>query len=355
MNQPQLPVNQSAFVRQVSIAVGLTLFFVLLVWLLGVSFNILLLLLSAILVALPLRAGAVWLSRKTRWPEGVSLAVVSLTVVGVLVGVGMLVAPAVSEQADQLQQELPKVIQNAKQQLAQSSIGRQLVKQIPESPRQMLEKGGGGSKMATQAFGVLSGVFGAFADVYIVFFLALFLAAQPKLYTEGIVSLIPPAARQRTRHILDKLNDSLLSWLGGTLLSMIIVGVLSGLGLWLLGVRLAGILALFAALITFIPNLGPVLALVPALLFALLDGPQQALYVFILYFVIQAVESNLVTPIIQKRMNDIPPALLLVMQIIVGAFAGTLGLVMAAPLLVIGMVLVKMIYQEEILGDEPAN
>ncbi len=246
------------------------------------------------------------------------------------------------------------MIRNAKQQLGQSPLGQQLVGQIPESPQKLFQDGGG-NKLATQAFGVISTTFGVLADIYIVFFLALFLAAQPQLYVDGLVGLVPPAGRKRTRHILDKLNEALLGWLGGTLLSMAIVGVLSGLGLWLLGVRLAGILALFAALITFIPNLGPILALVPALLFALLDGPQQALYVGLLYVGIQAVESNVITPIIQKRLNDIPPALLLLMQIIVGLFAGTLGLVLAAPLLVILMVLVKTIYQEDILGDEPTN
>lgn len=86
---------------------------------------------------------------------------------------------------------------------------------------------------------------------------------------------------------------------------------------------------------------------------ALLDGPQQALYVGLVYVGIQTVESNIITRLIQKRLNDIPPALLLLVQVIVGAFAGTLGLVMAAPLLVIGVTLVKTIYQEDILGDEP--
>lgn len=352
MNQSQPPLTQPKFVRRVCLVVGITIFFILLVWLLGTSFDILLLLLSAVLIALPLRAGAGWLSRKTRWPEGVSLAVVGLGVVGLLVGVGALVAPLVAEQAEELQKELPNVLENARRQLEQTSLGRQVVDRLPESPDKLLAEGNGGRKLAGRALGVVSTTFGALANVYIVFFLALFLAAQPSLYVNGFVSLMPPASRQRTRHILAKLTESLLGWLGGTLLSMTIVGILSGLGLWLLGVRLAGILALFAALITFIPNLGPILALVPALLFALLDGPQQALYVLLLYVGIQTVESNLITPIIQKRLNDIPPALLLIAQVIVGAFAGTLGLVMAAPMLVILMALVNMIYREDILGDE---
>ncbi|MEZ0483142.1 AI-2E family transporter [Fibrella aquatica] len=345
------PVDHRVFVQRVCIAVGITLFFIGLIWLLGSSFNVLLLLLAGVLIALPLRAAARWISHKTRWSVGLSLGVVGLLLLGLLTGVGTLVAPQIGEQITQLQEELPKVLQNAKKQLEQSSIGRQLVDQLPDSPQQLV-KDGGGSKLANRAFGVASTTFGALADFYIVFFISLFLAAQPTLYVDGIVGLVPPAGRQRARHILDKLGTSLLGWLAGTVMSMSIVGILSGLGLWLLDVRLAGILALFAALITFIPNLGPILALIPAVLFALLDGPQQALYVIILYVTIQAVESNIITPIIQKRLNDIPPALLLVVQVVIGAFAGTLGLVMAAPLLVITMVLVKTLYQEDMLGDK---
>lgn len=349
MNQP--PLSQADFVRRVCIVVGITVSGVLFVWLLGASFDILLLLLSAMLIALPLRAGANWLARKTGWSESISLAVVGLGVMGVLIGVGALVAPLVGEQARELQKELPNVLQNARRQLEQTSLGSQLVDRIPESPEKLMEEGSGGSKLAGRALGVVSTTFGVVTDFYVVFFLALFLAAQPAMYVDGFVLLIPPAGRQRARHVLDKLNESLLGWLAGTLLSMAIVGILSGVGLWLLGVRLAGILALFAALITFIPNLGPILALIPALLFALLDGPQQAFYVLLLYVGIQTVESNIITPIIQRRLNDIPPALLLLVQIIVGAFAGTLGLAMAAPLLVILLVLVKMLYIQDGLGD----
>ncbi|MEZ0612435.1 AI-2E family transporter [Fibrella sp. WM1] len=351
MDQSQLPPSQSDFVRRVCIAVGITLLFIGIVWLLGAAFDILLLLLAGVLVAVPMRAAARWVSRKTRWPEGRSLLVVGLVLVGTLVGIGTLVAPQIGAQAQELQKELPNVLQNARRQLEQTSWGRQLVDQIPQSPDKILEGGGGGRRLAGRVFGVVSGTINTFTDLYVVFFLALFLMAEPKLYVNGLVSLVPPAGRQRARHILARIDADLLGWLLGTLCSMAIVGILSYVGLSLLGVPLAGILALFAALITFIPNLGPVLALIPALLFALLDGPQQALYVLGLYVAIQFVESNLVTPLIQKKLNDIPPALLLTAQLIIGAFAGTLGLIMAAPLLVIGMVLVKTLYVQYSLDN----
>lgn len=351
MNQPQPTPERMSFARHIGIAVGIITLTALLIWVMVSSVDILLLLLAAILIALPLRAGANWLSQKTRWPAGLCLGLVGSIGLGILVGVGVGVVPLVSQQAQSLQNELPSVLQNARKQLAQTAWGEILVDHIPDSPETIMQEGHGGRRIARQALGAVSATFGVVTDFYIVFFLALFLAAQPTLYVDGFVNLLPLNNRQRARHILATLNKSLLGWLGGTLVSMAIVGLLSGLGLWLLNVRLAGILALFAGLITFIPNLGPILALIPALLFALLDGPQQALYVLSLYVGIQTVESNIITPIIQKRLNNIPPALLLLVQLIVGAFAGTLGLALAAPILVILMGLVKMVYQENILGD----
>ena len=301
------PSDLSDFARRVCVMVGITLFFTLLVWLIGASFDVLLLLLGGILIASPLRAAAHWLSRRTGWREGIALLVVGLTLVGVLVGLGMLVIPLISEQAQQLQEELPNVWQNARRQLEERSWGRQLVHAVADRRVRCSRAVEVAVNLAVQCLGTVD----MLTNLYIVFFWLCFWLLSPRLYIDGIVGLVPQAGRQRTRHIMAQIDDSLLGWLLGTLISMTLVGAFSWLGLSLLGVQLAGILALFAALITFIPNLGPVLALIPALLFALLDGPQQGLNVILLYGGIQFVESNLITPLVQKRLNDIPPALLL--------------------------------------------
>jgi predicted PurR-regulated permease PerM len=130
-----------------------------------------------------------------------------------------------------------------------------------------------------------------------------------------------------------------------------VIGVLTALGLWLLGVELALTLGLLAALLTFIPNLGPVLALVPAVLLALMHSPTRALYVTLLYLAIQTVESYVLTPLVQRRTVSLSPALTITAQVALGVLLGGLGLVLATPLTILLLVLIQMLYIEDTLGD----
>ena len=340
--------TEYSFVQRVSIAVSITLLAILLLWLLGSAFNVLLLVLAAVLIALPLRAGATWLHRRTGWPEGVALVLFVLVVVGVLTGIVWLVVTRVGDQFGQLQQQLPEALRSLQQRLAHTGWGQRLAAQDLDYEK-MLK---GGSGWLSRVTGVLSSTVSLLADAYIVLFLALFLVIQPGLYRSGILLLIPPAGRPRGGQVLAKLNQTLVKWLLGQLFSMTVVGILSSLGLWALGVPLAGALGLFAGLITFIPNLGPVLSMVPAVLLALLHSPQQALYVVALYLGIQLIESNLLTPLVQKKLIAMPPALILVAQLVLGLYAGTLGLVLATPIMAIILVLVKMLYVQDVLNDQ---
>jgi predicted PurR-regulated permease PerM len=133
--------------------------------------------------------------------------------------------------------------------------------------------------------------------------------------------------------------------------SMIVVGLLTAVGLWALGMPLALTLGLLAALLTFIPNLGPTLAVVPAALLALLQSPTKSLYVILLYLVIQAVESYLLIPLVQRQAVSLPPALTITAQVLLGILVGGFGLVLATPLTAAVMVLVRMLYIEDALGD----
>lgn len=342
-------VSEALFVRRTCIVLGLTLVALLLVGLLGAAFDVLLLILTAALIALPLRAGARWLNRKTRWPVGVSLALVAFFVVGILAAAGWLVSASIGDQIDQLQEKAPEVIQNAENRLRQTSLGRRLLRQ-DVNPEKLLESGSSG--WLGRLSGAVSATLGTLANFYVVLFLGAFLAAQPDVYRKGLVMLVPKPGRKRAGEVLDKLGETLLGWLGGKVFSMAVVGVLSYLGLWALGIQLAGALALFAGIVAFIPNFGPILALIPAVGFALLSGPQQALYVVFLYMGIQFVESNLLTPLIQNKVISMPPALVFISQLVVGIFAGGLGLALATPIVAIVMVLVKMLYVQDVLKDD---
>jgi predicted PurR-regulated permease PerM len=132
---------------------------------------------------------------------------------------------------------------------------------------------------------------------------------------------------------------------------MAAIGVLTWLGLVLLGIPLAPTLALLAALLTFIPNFGPAIAMVPPTLIALMEGPERAASVVALYFAVQTVESYVLTPLLQKKTTSLPPALTLVAQVVMASLAGGLGVVVATPLTAVALVTVRHLYVEDALGD----
>jgi predicted PurR-regulated permease PerM len=153
--------------------------------------------------------------------------------------------------------------------------------------------------------------------------------------------------------LMTEVRQKLYWWLLGRLVSMTVVGIATGLGLWLLGMPMALSLALLAALLVFIPNLGPILAAIPALLVALSEGMFWP--VLALYLLIQAVESNVITPLVDRQSVKLPPALLLSAQITMGLIAGVLGLILAAPLTVLATVLIKRLYVDRRVEPIPAD
>ncbi|GAA4414404.1 AI-2E family transporter [Nibrella viscosa] len=348
-NHPNTYTAKQVFIQRAGIVLALTLTALLVLGLLGAAFDVLLLVLAATLIALPLRAGANWLSKKTGWKEGIALAIVAILTLALLVGMGWFMSYSIGGQIDQLKAMAPRAIQNAEAHLRQTPFGEWLLENNVK-PQRFLE--GGSSRWLGKISGVVSTTLGSLANVYVILFLAAFFAAEPNLYRQGIVLLVPKSGRKRAAEVLDQIGTTLRGWLMGKLFSMTVVGILTYVGLRLLGIPMAGALALFAGLITFIPNFGPLLALLPAVLFALLQGPQLALYVLLLYTSIQFIESNILTPLVQQRIISLPPALVLIAQLIVGIFAGILGLALATPIVAIVLVLVKMLYVQDVLKDD---
>lgn len=199
--------------------------------------------------------------------------------------------------------------------------------------------------------GVFSTVLSVTTSVLAVLAIALFLALQPRPYVSGLLRFARPERRDHYRGLLDALAQALRWWLVGRFASMAVVGVLSIVGLLLLGVPLAVLLGLLAGALCFIPFLGPVLSAIPALLVALGQSPQQALWVLLLYGGIQLIESNVLSPLIQQRAVSLPPALLLAAQIVMGGMFGLLGVLVATPFTVAVIVVVQVLYVRGALGD----
>jgi predicted PurR-regulated permease PerM len=148
---------------------------------------------------------------------------------------------------------------------------------------------------------------------------------------------------------LDSVADTLWWWLVAKIASMLVVGALTWIGLVALNVPLAFTLAVIASLLTFIPNIGPVLSAVPAMLLGLLQSPITAVWVALLFIVIQTVESYLITPVFQQRAISLPPALVIAAQVLMGVLSGGLGLIVATPLAAAISVLVKELYMRDVL------
>lgn len=206
-----------------------------------------------------------------------------------------------------------------------------------------------------QVFGTLqqvfSGAFGFVVNVVFIFFVGLYLAANPSPYLHGTVRLFPPRLRSRAAEVLQRIGETLWRWLLGRIATMTITGAGTGIGLALLGLPLAFTLGVLTGLLTFIPNIGTIIALAMAMLVALPQGFTMVLGVVGVFVGFQMIESYIITPAIQQRQVQVPPALLITFQLLMAVLTGFLGVIVATPLLAIGLVLVNAVYIRDILGD----
>jgi predicted PurR-regulated permease PerM len=195
-----------------------------------------------------------------------------------------------------------------------------------------------------------TGLGGAMANLFLVVVGGLYIATNPRLYRTGLLKLVPAERRELTGTALRDTGRSLRLWLVGQLVSMVLVGTLTGVGLWLIGVPSALVLGLLAGLLEFVPLVGPIVAAIPGLLIAATQGTETLLWALALYFVLQQLEGNIIQPLVQQRAVSLPPALLLFALVAFGTLFGIAGLLLAAPLTVVLFVAVKRLYVREALG-----
>ena len=198
-------------------------------------------------------------------------------------------------------------------------------------------------------FDLFSSTLGVVLNCLLVIVVTIMLLSNPKPYRKMFLLAFPAFYRQRIKTILKKCEKSLGGWVVGILFNMLVISVLSGIGLLVLGVRLPLANSLIAGILTFIPNLGPTLSVVPPTAMALLDAPWKALAVIILYIVIQQLESNVLTPIVMERQVSLLPAVTLLSQVAFAIFFGLLGLFLALPITIIAQVWLKEILVKDIL------
>lgn len=308
--------------------------------------DVLLLVFAGVLLAVSLRTMARWIHDRTRLPTSLALG---LVVVGMIGGITLIFwsrGPSMAAEFETLRRDIPRAVEAVEARLRQSDWGRRLVDELP-SLQDVLPDARAAMSRAT---GVVSRTFGALTTFVVILFLGVAFAATPHPYVSGLLALVPPRREARAREVVERVTDTLWWWMVGRVLSMAVIGVATGIGLWLLGIPLAFTLAIIAALLTFVPNVGPLLAALPAVLLGFAQSPRMALYVVLLYAGIQAVETYVLAPVIDRRTVALPPALTVIAQLLLVMVAGLLGAALAAPLAAVAVVLVSMLYVHDILG-----
>jgi predicted PurR-regulated permease PerM len=306
---------------------------------------VLVLLFGAVVIATIIRAIAEPITKHLRVPDGLAVLTSVLIIVGVVAAVAWLFGQQIAQQTEQLAQKLPTALATLDHWLSGLGLEHPIQSWLAE-----LHSYGGAlvSRFGSWASTAASGI----ANLLIVFFGGIFLAAEPGFYRAGTIKLVPKDKRALVADAMDDSEHALRLWLRGQLAAMVIVGVLTGTGLWLLGVDSWLVLGILAAFFEFIPFAGPIISAVPGILIALVQSPELALWTAALYVFVQHAEAYLIQPLIQEYAVDVPAVVLLFSLLAFALLFGVVGILFAAPLTVVSYVLVKRLYVREVL-DTP--
>ena len=297
--------------------------------------------------------------------RGWSIATVGVIFLIVITSFGFLFGSQIVEQFGQLTEKLPQQISQLRETISEWPLGDELMNndneqevngEAVEQDETNDEENGAGDDLPDDAGGMAFKAGITILDVLTTFGLILiigiYFVIDPETYRKGIGLFFTKKRAKRITEALDTRGNALWSWLSGQFIVMAFVGIVVTIGLMIVGVPLALLLGIIAGLSEFIPILGPWIGAVPGILLALSVDAQTALYTAILYVVIQQVESNILTPLIQQKMVHIPPAVVILSIVAFGLLFGIAGIILATPLAVIAMVLVGMFYVEDVLGKE---
>ncbi len=333
-----------------------------------------------ILFGLAVSTGVDLLSR-WRLPRGLSAALIVITFFGLLAGFGAWMAPTLHRQGIELKRQLPDAIDrveawiNARRGgvlglvLSNASSSARTDSAASAKPPSAAQPSAAGDtarapatlrgRMGAQLNGAtrylfpfLSSTVQVVAGLLIIIFLSIYIAVDPEMYHRGIMLLFPRPQRRRAGEVLSAIAAVLKKWLVTQLVAMLTIGAVTTILLLALRVKAAFALGLLAGLFEFIPTVGPIVSALPAIAMAFLDSPEKALSVGIAYVGIQFFENHLLIPLLMKGGINLPPALTVFSQALMAMMFGFLGLMCAVPLLAATVVAVKMLYVEDVVGEQ---
>ena len=349
-----LPPARDTLERRVFRATAVVLATITAAYVIWLLVDLLLLLFACALVSLILLTLTNVIRRNSGLPFSVSLTLAVIGLLGVIGGAVWFFGATLQGEFAELATRLPSAWANLQVRLRTSPMGAAILDRaqgLAPSAQTIVNA-------ATTA---LAAVGGALSGIAIVLIGGLYLAAQPTLYSIGLLRMVPARAQKPAAETLDAISVSLRNWLKGQALGMLFVGVGTGLGLWLVGVPAAWAIGLVAGLAEFVPYAGVLLAGIPAVVLAFGQGTSTGLWTIGVLLAVQQLQGNLVMPLLQNKMVDLPPAITIFGIIAAGILFGVAGVLLATPLTIVVLVLVRRLYlgedKHEVLasGDAPAD
>ncbi|WP_183557450.1 AI-2E family transporter [Mucilaginibacter sp. SP1R1] len=333
--------KELTYIQKVWHTVAIVALLVVVILIARVAFNVLLMVLAGTLISVYFHGLGDMIERKTRWSRRICMMI---SVGGSFIILGVLfwfMGTKISNQIAVLSDTLPNTVHSAKLKLSETTLGNKVLTYFSDS-------GDDSDKVFTTAKQFFNTSFGVLGDLYIILFLAIFFTTSPNLYKDGIIKLVPQDRKELGKCVIDRISLALKGWLKGMMLSMVLVFILLTVGLGIMSIPVALVLALLTGLLKLIPNFGSLAAMIPGVLLALTISTNTAIIVALMYIVTQTIVSYIVTPLIQKKMIDLPPALTILAQVLMGTLSGVLGVILAVPLLAIVMILVDELYVKKI-------
>lgn len=308
--------------------------------------HVLMLIFGAILIGVVVNRLGLTISDRLPWDmkRGHRVGLVLGIGIVLIIGGGFGFAHSINDQiirlTDRVDDSATRVIEAAKAQPVIKRLREEvsLVSVLPSSEK---------SLGLAQTF--FSSTFGALTDVLILVILAAYLSVSPSVYRTGLLRILPVGWRSKTSELLSESADTLWHWMLGRMLAMAIVGFCFAVGLAILGVPMPIELGIFAGLVTFVPNLGGIAAVIPALLLASNESSSTVVGVLVLYLLIQFAESYFITPLVQQKQLQLPPAIVILAQVVSGLLFGLWGIMFATPLVAVVILLLRRLYVEDYL------
>jgi predicted PurR-regulated permease PerM len=324
---------------------------------------------AGILLGVALNAITTMLGRIVRLPHALRLTIVCLVLAGLLSGVVFLGGTTIAQQATALADTIKSQLVTVKGFLERNGFDTSYFElgappaasgaSTTETPAAAAARGlpsagalaSSGGAIVSQTLKLLLGTVSAVGNFFIVLFLGLAFAAQPAVYRKGLLYMAPARHRARATVIVDRISETLERWLIAQILTMFAVFLVTWIGLAAIGIQSAFILGIQAGLLAFIPTVGALIAGLIVVLASLASGWVAAASAFVLFLGVHALESYILTPIIQRQALDIPPATLFAFQILLGVVFGIWGIALALPLIAIAKVMIDHFKAE----DAPAE